>query len=100
VEQVDENLEGLADDRVGLASLDVDDEADATGVVLVAGIVEALGGRLAGVRRLLRHPCIPPASFKDAFVRLSIAFVKSCTILLAAPALVITENSYSGYQQD
>src|SRR5207249_11151742 len=42
--------ERLADDRVRLLALDVDDESDATGVVLVTRIVQALGGRLAGHR--------------------------------------------------
>ena len=42
--QVDEHLQRLPHDRVRPAPLDVDDEADAAGVVLVAGIVETLGG--------------------------------------------------------
>src|SRR5207245_10187587 len=54
VEQVAEDLQRLADDRVRLLACDVDDEADAAGVVLVARVVEALGGRLAG-RRCLRR---------------------------------------------
>jgi hypothetical protein len=41
--EVDEDLERLLDDRVRLSTLDVDDEPEATGVVLVPGIVEALG---------------------------------------------------------
>ena len=49
VEQVDEDLQRLLDDRVRGASLDVHDEADAAGVVLVGGVVQAL----------LHHPCIP-----------------------------------------
>ena len=47
--QVDEHLEGLPDDRVRAAALDVDDEADAAGVVLVARVVEASGGRWQSV---------------------------------------------------
>ena len=40
----------LRDDAVRLAALDVDDEADAAGVVLVGGVVQAgSGGRLAAV---------------------------------------------------
>ena len=42
VEQVDEQLQRLADDAVALLTLDVDDEADAAGVVLVPRIVEPL----------------------------------------------------------
>ena len=57
VEQVDEHLEGLADDRVRARPLDVDDEADAARVVLVSGVVEPLGLRsswLVRHRRVLR----------------------------------------------
>ena len=43
VQQVDEQLQGLADDAVGLLALDVNDEADAAGVVLVPRIVQPLG---------------------------------------------------------
>ena len=42
VEQVLQHGERLAHDGVRLSALDVDDEADAAGVVLVSGIVEAL----------------------------------------------------------
>jgi hypothetical protein len=45
MEEVLENREGLADDLVGLAPLDVHDEPDAAGLVLVGGIVKALCGR-------------------------------------------------------
>ena len=48
VEQVDEDRERLADDRVRPAALDVDDEADAAGVVLVSRVVETLSGRRSG----------------------------------------------------
>src|SRR2546428_2783307 len=57
VEQVDEDLQRLADDRVRLLARDVDDEAAAAGVVLVARGAEALGGRLAG--RRCRRPVAP-----------------------------------------
>jgi hypothetical protein len=40
--EVDENLQTLSDDVVRFLALDVDHEADATGVVFVAGIVETL----------------------------------------------------------
>jgi hypothetical protein len=43
VQQVLEHLQGLAHDGVGSAPLDVHDEADAAGVVLVGGVVESLG---------------------------------------------------------
>ena len=42
VRQVDEDLDALEDDVVGLLAVDVDHEADAAGVVLVARIVEPL----------------------------------------------------------
>ncbi len=51
VEEVLEHLEGLADNGVGLPALHVDDEADAARVVLVSGIVEALGPGHPGWRR-------------------------------------------------
>ena len=40
--QVDEDLQSLGDDVVRLLALDVDDEADTAGVVLVLRIVETL----------------------------------------------------------
>ena len=43
--QVDEDLQALLDDPVGLAAVQVADEADAAGVVLGARTVEAGGGR-------------------------------------------------------
>jgi hypothetical protein len=61
VEQVDEDLQGLPHDGVRGSSLDVDDEADAAGVRARGRGGRDPGGRLAGVRRLLRHPCIPSA---------------------------------------
>jgi hypothetical protein len=48
--QVDEHLHRLAHDCIRLASLDVDDEADATGVALVIRVVETLPGRRKVVR--------------------------------------------------
>ena len=47
--QVDQHLEGVPDDSVGAVALGVDNEADAAGVVLVARVVEALGGRWRSV---------------------------------------------------
>ena len=62
--EVQQDLDRLLDDLVRLAALEVDDEADAAGVVLVARIVEALfprrperHGRVLdhlGVRTLVR----------------------------------------------
>ena len=52
MQQVDQDLQRLLHDRVRLAALDVDDEADAAGVVLVLGIVET--GRV-GRAREKRH---------------------------------------------
>ena len=40
--QVQEDLEALGHDSIGLLALHIGDEADATGVVLIAGIVETL----------------------------------------------------------
>ena len=48
--QVHQDLQRLLHDGVRLAALDVDDEADAAGVVLVHGVVETLRG--AGCRVL------------------------------------------------
>src|SRR5207245_4156013 len=45
VQEVDENLERLAHNRVRPPALDVDHEADAAGVVLAARVVQPLGGR-------------------------------------------------------
>jgi len=65
--------------------LDVDHEADAARVVLVRGIVEALGGRLAGERWRRR-------SF------ISVPFVNSCTILPEESVLVSSEKMDGRYQ--
>ena len=56
--EVLQHLQRLADDGVRLAALDVDDEADAAGVVLVPGVVEALrfrGTALGAGRRVVSH---------------------------------------------
>jgi hypothetical protein len=42
--EIHQHLERLLDDRVRATPLDVHDEADAAGVVLVLGIVKAGGG--------------------------------------------------------
>ena len=57
MQQVDEQLQRLADDAVGLLALDVNDEADAAGVVLVPRIVQPLGrDRLVtGMRGRMLH---------------------------------------------
>ena len=52
VVQVQQHLQGLLDDRVGLPALDVDDEPDAAGLVLELRVVKALFGRGMGPRRL------------------------------------------------
>ena len=50
--QVLQDLQALRDDLVRLAALDVRDEAEATGVVLVRGVVQALrSGRIGGSGR-------------------------------------------------
>ena len=43
--QVDERREAIADDLMRLPPLQVDDEADAAAIVLVAGVVQTLGWR-------------------------------------------------------
>jgi hypothetical protein len=48
MEQVDENRECSADDRVGAPPFDVHDESDAARVVLVAGVVKPLSRRRSG----------------------------------------------------
>src|SRR6185295_4298855 len=50
VQQVDEDLQALLDDRVGAASFDIDHEPDATRIVLVAGIVETGSDRWSSHR--------------------------------------------------
>src|SRR5262249_53463027 len=52
VKEVDEDLQRLAHDGVRLSPLDVDDETDAAGVVLVARIVETLSGWWSELARL------------------------------------------------
>jgi hypothetical protein len=51
MKQVDQDLEGLADDGVGTHALDVHDEAHAARIVLVAGVIKSLRGRRARVER-------------------------------------------------
>ncbi len=60
VVEVLQDLDGLFEDPVGLASLDVYDEADATGVVLEARVVQPLflGGEVSGAMRF-GHRCGP-----------------------------------------
>ena len=52
--EVDENLQALFEDRVRLAVLHVGDEADAAGIVLVGGVVEADRARHQRVGALAR----------------------------------------------
>ena len=63
VGQVLEDQQALLDDLVALLALDVRDEADAAGVVLVGRVIEALGGgqaRMAHLApRLARHRSKP-----------------------------------------
>jgi hypothetical protein len=54
VEEILEDLESLIHDGVGLSALHVHDEADTACVVLVGGIIEALGRRHPGWRRHCR----------------------------------------------
>jgi len=50
VGEVDEDLDAFGNDVMGFVAFDAGDEADAAGVVLVAGVVEALGGGEMGAR--------------------------------------------------
>ncbi len=43
--KINQRGDAVADEFVGLAALEVDDEADAAGVVLVFGVIKALGLR-------------------------------------------------------
>src|SRR6478752_9943461 len=53
--EVGQNLQRLGDDRVRFLALDMGNEAHAAGVMLVAGIVQALRG---GVLGQARHSCL------------------------------------------
>jgi len=48
--EVDEDLDAFGDDVVGFVAFDAGYEPDAAGVVLVAGVVESLGGGGGGGR--------------------------------------------------
>ena len=48
MQQVDEELQRLLDDRVRAHAFDVHDEPDSTRVFLVARVVESLRGRTTG----------------------------------------------------
>jgi hypothetical protein len=48
--KVDEHLHRLAHNRIRLASLDVDDEADAAGIAFVIRVIKTLAGRGKVVR--------------------------------------------------
>src|SRR5262249_29519272 len=66
MEEILQDRQRLRDDGVGLPALDVHDEADATRVVLVPGVVEALRGRKIRTRhhhpRLARQPARKPSA--------------------------------------
>ena len=69
--EIDQDLQALFEDVVRLAVLHVGDEADAAGIVLLGGIVEALGGRGQRVRTdtdLLRSPLSPSVAWVLAFI--------------------------------
>ena len=53
VGEVDEYLNAFGDDVVGFVAFDAGDETDAAGVVLVAGVVKALGGGEDGGLRVI-----------------------------------------------
>jgi len=47
--EIAENVERVGDDLMRLLALDIGDEADAAGILLQRGIVEAFGGRTPAV---------------------------------------------------
>jgi hypothetical protein len=53
--QVDEDLDAFLNDVVGFPALDAGDEANATGVVFLAGVVKALRGGETGNTLGFRH---------------------------------------------
>ena len=57
--EVHQDFEALAHDRVRLAAVDVYDKANAARVVLVARVIQALGGREAVV-----HVCVHSYLFR------------------------------------
>ncbi len=61
--EVHEDLQALLQDAVGLAALDVDDEADAAGVVLERRIVKTLLRRQTGPARAGALQCCCSRSF-------------------------------------
>jgi len=88
MEEIDQDLERSAHDRVRTPPLDVHDEPDATGIVLVARIVESLSGWRSRHGRSTRsfshrHPLCE----------------NSCTILQTNPLLVIPKKFDSKYQK-
>ena len=72
VQQVDQQLQPLLDDSVRTPTLDIHDEADATGVLLVRRVVEALrAGRLSAVwlhNRFSRRFTAPGSSARSRLV--------------------------------
>ena len=55
--QIAENLQAVFDDLVRLAAFDVGDEADAAGILVERGVVEALHRRRAGIGAGMRERC-------------------------------------------
>ena len=58
--EIDEHFQAARDDGVRTHALDVDNEADAASVVLVAGVIQALGLGRCGTNRMI-HDCCPRA---------------------------------------
>ncbi len=58
--QIDEDLEAVLDDAVARAALQIGDEADATGIVLVLRIIESLRWRRALPHRVFHSRTLPP----------------------------------------
>jgi hypothetical protein len=68
--EIHEDLQALLQDAMGLAALDVDDEADAAGIVLERGIVETLLRRQTRPARTTpfsaaAHACFPSPVFNS-----------------------------------
>ena len=64
--EIAENLNRVGDDLVRLASLDVGDEADAAGILVERGIVEALPAGTPGSAESVKSAAVSPVKvFRD-----------------------------------
>ena len=99
--EIDQDLQPLLDDRMALAVVEIGDEADAAGIVLVGGVVEADRTGKGGVRaersRLVDHLTTPLSDLERAFrPRLAIEFSGCLMQMLCAGQRAATARSDSG----